>query len=79
MANSVKNSLIMRKIKNDVIIKVIRWIEEGGRLAKPDRCPEKVYIIMRQCWEYEPRSRPTFRDLLQIFRREPDFFEFNES
>ena len=57
---------------------MIRWIEEGGRLAKPDRCPEKVYIIMRQCWEYEPRARPTFRDLLQIFRREPEFFEFNE-
>ena len=33
---------------------------------------------MRQCWEYEPRQRPTFRDLLQIFRRDPEYFEFND-
>ena len=31
---------------------------------------------MRQCWEYEPGQRPTFRELLQLFRREPEYFEF---
>jgi len=23
---------------------VIRWIEEGGRLARPERCPDKVKL-----------------------------------
>ena len=26
---------------------MIRWIEEGGRLAKPERCPERVRINLR--------------------------------
>jgi len=71
--------------------KVIKWIEQGGRLVQPKHCPDKVktyknyiihfkvYKIMRNCWDYEKEKRPTFRELLTTFRRNPDYFDFHLS
>ena len=73
------------------IFKVIKWIEQGGRLVQPKHCPDKVrtckyhliyfkvYKIMRNCWDYEKEKRPTFRELLTTFRRNPDYFDFHLS
>ncbi|XP_042328571.1 tyrosine-protein kinase Fes/Fps isoform X2 [Sceloporus undulatus] len=40
-------------------------VERGLRLSAPDQCPQEVYQLMLRCWEYEPRSRPTFSTILQ--------------
>ena len=37
------------------------------RLAKPARCPDDVYSVMMQCWQYEPAHRPAFQQLHQHF------------
>ncbi|KAI0984208.1 hypothetical protein GJ496_006160 [Pomphorhynchus laevis] len=42
---------------------VILKIESGEKLQKPDNCPDKIYQIMKKCWEYEPSARPTFAEL----------------
>ncbi|XP_015113268.1 focal adhesion kinase 1 isoform X5 [Diachasma alloeum] len=47
-------------IKNN---EVIRKLENGERLALPDRCPPRLYSLMSQCWSYEPSKRPTFKDI----------------
>eukprot|EP00058_Branchiostoma_floridae_P007806 XP_002593294.1 hypothetical protein BRAFLDRAFT_83841 [Branchiostoma floridae] len=53
---------------------VIQFIEEEGkRLSKPDKCPEKVYQIMLRCWSYEPSQRPTFQMLNTIFSADPEY------
>ncbi|XP_074102045.1 protein tyrosine kinase 2 Fak isoform X2 [Cotesia typhae] len=47
-------------VKNN---EVIRKLENGERLALPDRCPPRLYSLMSQCWSYEPSKRPTFKDI----------------
>ena len=43
--------------------KIIQYLLEGQRLAKPDNCPEGVQLIMGQCWTWSSASRPTFAHL----------------
>ncbi|XP_050545837.1 focal adhesion kinase 1 isoform X2 [Daktulosphaira vitifoliae] len=47
---------------NDVIGK----IENGERLALPQRCPPRLYSLMSQCWSFEPSKRPTFKDIKEV-------------
>ncbi|XP_052663173.1 tyrosine-protein kinase Fes/Fps isoform X4 [Harpia harpyja] len=48
-------------------------VEQGMRLDPPEQCPEEVYRLMQQCWEYEPHKRPSFstihQDLITIRKR----------
>ena len=41
--------------------------QKGERLSKPPHCPDDVYKVMLQCWQYEPTLRPTFRRLHELF------------
>lgn len=54
---------------------VLAFLEQGGRLAQPEKCPDKVYAVMRQCWAYQPAERPTFERLLHHFRTEPEYLQ----
>jgi hypothetical protein len=45
---------------------VVKFLEAGGRLPKPNYCPDSLYDIMRACWLPNPRERPTFGQLLEI-------------
>lgn len=42
---------------------VMQHVEKGYRMDSPDGCPDPVYRIMRDCWEKEPDSRPTFAEI----------------
>ncbi|XP_063305002.1 tyrosine-protein kinase Fes/Fps [Pelobates fuscus] len=48
-------------------------IEQGIRLQSPEMCPEEIYKLMMQCWEYDPRKRPSFsvvhQELFSIRKR----------
>lgn len=39
---------------------VIRFIEEGILLQKPDNCPDTVYHVMLGCWRTDPKDRFPF-------------------
>lgn len=54
-------------------VNVIKFIENGDRLEKPDECPDVVYEIMQSCWNYSPKNRPTFRYLTEFFSNDPDY------
>ncbi|XP_045201645.2 tyrosine-protein kinase HTK16-like [Mercenaria mercenaria] len=54
-------------------IEVIKFIEEGKRLAKPENCPEIAYTQMKKCWNNEPRDRPTFKALNTHFQSEDEY------
>lgn len=38
-------------------------VEKGFRMAMPNGCPTDIYIIMKDCWESNPHSRPCFSKL----------------
>lgn len=54
-------------------VDVIKLVEKGIRLSKPDACPENVFQKMKDCWNYAPRDRPTFRHLTEFFSNDPDY------
>lgn len=43
-----------------VLIKVIRFIEEGILLQKPENCSDTVYHVMLGCWRTDPKDRFPF-------------------
>ncbi|KAK6619535.1 hypothetical protein RUM43_012292 [Polyplax serrata] len=57
---------------------VIKLVEQGERLSRPDKCPEEVYKIMEQCWNFDPSLRPTFAQLLNIFSTDPEYINIRE-
>ncbi|XP_053376681.1 hepatocyte growth factor receptor-like [Mercenaria mercenaria] len=42
---------------------ILRYLKAGRRLYKPDFCPDEMYRIMQQCWNWNPDERPLFGDL----------------
>ncbi|KAG1959515.1 tyrosine-protein kinase Fes/Fps isoform X2 [Pimephales promelas] len=38
-------------------------VERGYRMPAPNNCPDEIYALMCQCWQYDPRKRPSFRKL----------------
>ncbi|KAI4899946.1 hypothetical protein NFI96_025633, partial [Prochilodus magdalenae] len=44
---------------------VVEEVTQGGRLYRPQKCPQSIYNIMFQCWHERPQGRPSFSDLLQ--------------
>ncbi|CAH8614861.1 unnamed protein product [Dicrocoelium dendriticum] len=38
-------------------------LEKGSRMSRPEGCPEPVYQLMLQCWQWLPDQRPTFSQL----------------
>ncbi|XP_039954708.1 tyrosine-protein kinase Shark isoform X1 [Bactrocera neohumeralis] len=51
----------------------VKLIEDGKRLLQPKFCPNNVYTIMENCWQYNPKDRPTFSYLTEIFVKDPDY------
>jgi c-src tyrosine kinase len=40
---------------------VLQQLDQGYFMEQPDECPDGIYDVMMQCWQYEPAVRPTFR------------------
>ncbi|XP_021915716.1 tyrosine-protein kinase shark isoform X1 [Zootermopsis nevadensis] len=59
-------------------VEVIQLVEKGERLTQTEHCPDSVYRIMERCWAYQPRDRPTFSELLEIFSSDPEYTNIKE-
>ncbi|CAK7310769.1 Tyrosine-protein kinase FRK [Vulpes lagopus] len=55
---------------------VIQMLGQNYRLPQPPNCPSQFYNIMWECWNAEPKNRPTFETLLWKFE---DYFETDVS
>ncbi|XP_066503622.1 insulin-like growth factor 1b receptor [Hoplias malabaricus] len=56
---------------------VLRFVMEGGLLDKPDKCPDMLFELMRMCWQYNPKMRPSFLEIISSIKEdlEPAFKE----
>ncbi|CAL8092533.1 unnamed protein product [Calicophoron daubneyi] len=48
---------------------ILAMLDQGLRLSKPSRCPDSVYGLMQQCWNFEGVRRPTFAELVLTMSR----------
>ncbi|CAK6951109.1 insulin-like growth factor 1a receptor [Scomber scombrus] len=51
---------------------VLRFVMEGGLLDKPDNCPDMLFELMRMCWQYNPKMRPSFLEIISSINDELD-------
>ncbi|GFT84439.1 proto-oncogene tyrosine-protein kinase ROS [Nephila pilipes] len=49
-------------------MEVLNYVRAGGRLDKPENCPDELHDIMIDCWRYDADSRPTFCFCLHVLQ-----------
>uniref|UniRef100_A0A3Q2UBQ3 Tyrosine-protein kinase receptor n=1 Tax=Fundulus heteroclitus TaxID=8078 RepID=A0A3Q2UBQ3_FUNHE len=56
---------------------VLRFVMEGGLLEKPQNCPDMLFELMRMCWQFNPKMRPSFVEIISSIKDElePSFKE----
>lgn len=43
---------------------VMNQIEQGYQMEKPDGCPDEIYALMKETWQYDRTLRPSFSTML---------------
>ncbi len=46
---------------------LICLLRNGERLEKPSLMPSSIDLIMGNCWQVDPKARPTFSHLVREF------------
>ncbi|XP_017262483.1 insulin receptor b [Kryptolebias marmoratus] len=56
---------------------VLKFVMDGGYLDRPDNCPERIHNLMQMSWQYNPKMRPTFLEIIEMLRDDlhPSFQE----
>uniref|UniRef100_A0A667YS26 Tyrosine-protein kinase receptor n=1 Tax=Myripristis murdjan TaxID=586833 RepID=A0A667YS26_9TELE len=56
---------------------VLKFVMDGGYLDRPDNCADRLHNLMQMCWQYNPKMRPTFQEIIEMLREElhPSFQE----
>ncbi|CAF1082033.1 unnamed protein product [Rotaria sp. Silwood1] len=58
---------------------VYYFLQHGKRLERPSRCPLTTYQLMLRCWEWDEKKRPTFSELFQLLKIDPDYRDTNKT
>ncbi|CAG9759921.1 unnamed protein product [Ceutorhynchus assimilis] len=56
----------------------IALIDKGERLSQPEACPDHIYKKMLQCWTLDSSERPTFKELAEFFKSDPEYINVKE-
>ncbi|KRT79627.1 Ankyrin repeat-containing protein [Oryctes borbonicus] len=56
----------------------IKLIENNERLPQPEDCPDYIYKIMLECWNYDANMRPTFKELVDIWTSDNAYANIRE-
>lgn len=43
---------------------LLKMLRDGSRLLQPDVCPDQLYNVMQQCWQWKASDRPSSAQLL---------------
>ncbi|CAK9808362.1 Fibroblast growth factor receptor homolog 1 [Anthophora quadrimaculata] len=49
--------------------KLFQLLRTGHRMEKPPCCSIEIYMLMRDCWSYQPNERPMFGELVEDLDR----------
>ncbi|XP_046685645.1 fibroblast growth factor receptor homolog 1-like isoform X2 [Homalodisca vitripennis] len=49
--------------------KLFQLLRSGHRMEKPPCCSLEIYMLMRDCWSYQPNERPMFSELVEDLDR----------
>ncbi|MEQ2309757.1 hypothetical protein AMECASPLE_001873 [Ameca splendens] len=65
---------------------VLKFVMDGGFLDRPDNCADRLHNLMQLCWQYNPKMRPTFQEIIEMLKddlhpsyREVSFFYSEEN
>ncbi|ESO97127.1 hypothetical protein LOTGIDRAFT_143456, partial [Lottia gigantea] len=45
---------------------VLKYVVNGNIMDKPEGCPDQLYEIMKCCWRYKHKERPTFKEIIEM-------------
>uniref|UniRef100_A0ABM5ELH1 Tyrosine-protein kinase receptor n=1 Tax=Pogona vitticeps TaxID=103695 RepID=A0ABM5ELH1_9SAUR len=56
---------------------VLKFVMDGGCLERPENCAERLHNLMHMCWQYNPKMRPSFVEIITMLLEElhPSFQE----
>uniref|UniRef100_A0A8C2CPV1 Tyrosine-protein kinase receptor n=1 Tax=Cyprinus carpio TaxID=7962 RepID=A0A8C2CPV1_CYPCA len=56
---------------------VLKFVMDGGYLDRPENCQERMHNLMQMCWQYNPKMRPTFLEIIEMIKEDlhPSFQE----
>ncbi|XP_029470000.1 insulin receptor [Rhinatrema bivittatum] len=56
---------------------VLKFVMDGGFLDQPENCPRRLHSLMQMCWQYNPKMRPTFLEIIEMLKDDlhPSFQE----
>ncbi|XP_048097869.1 tyrosine-protein kinase JAK1-like [Alosa alosa] len=63
------SDMIGRSQGQMTVTRLVSALEAGRRLPCPTGCPEKIYILMKSCWEHSPDHRIDFQGLISEFQK----------
>ncbi|XP_046871688.1 tyrosine-protein kinase JAK2 [Hypomesus transpacificus] len=46
-----------------IVYHLIELLKSGSRLPQPLQCPPEIHEMMQECWDNDPCSRPSFKEL----------------
>ncbi|CAG5896505.1 unnamed protein product [Menidia menidia] len=49
---------------------VLKFVMDGGCLDRPDNCADRLHNLMQMCWQYNPKLRPTFQEIIEMLRED---------
>ncbi|KAF3858021.1 hypothetical protein F7725_011222 [Dissostichus mawsoni] len=58
---------------------VLKFVMDGGYLDRPDNCADRIHNLMQMSWQYNPKMRPAFQEIIEMLREDlhPSFQEMS--
>lgn len=56
-------------------MEMVEKLDSGWRLPPPASCPSYIIDLMNACWQQEPQSRPTMKQILSKLIMDDDISE----
>ncbi|KAJ6664292.1 hypothetical protein lerEdw1_008511 [Lerista edwardsae] len=47
---------------------VLKFVMDGGCLERPENCAERLHNLMQMCWQYNPKMRPSFTEIIEMLK-----------
>jgi hypothetical protein len=44
-------------------VETMALVEKGYVMEKPELCPDRIYEIMKECWNLDPQKRPAMNEI----------------